>query len=95
MKTTLNIEITTADKLPVLMEEGDSWDNYTPAQKTECAQFQEEFAERVHLAFVRWFKECLFLEQALDYVLVDSETSVEGWEELADYKTKIEVKRAK
>ena len=90
MKTIIKIEVTTADKIPVLMEDGDVWANYTKEQKEECRALQADYAERFHQNVVGAIKTNPATERFFEDVTED-EYSVEGFDSFKDYKTKIKV----
>jgi hypothetical protein len=93
MKTILQIEIETADTLPVVFENGDNETDYTPEQKAELPVFQQETAEDVHTRFVEHLLRMDFDEEMMEHAIED--LSVDGWESLSDYGTTIKVKQIK
>jgi hypothetical protein len=96
MKTTLQIEITTKDSLPVLFEEGDVEEKYNKKQKKELPLFQKEFATGFHKIIIDVIKDMAekenFEETFFDEL---DEYYVEGWDTLKDYGTEIIVKEVK
>lgn len=91
MKTILNVEIETADSLPVLFEEGDVESEYDAQKLKELPKFRKDWAKRVHQAIVKEIK--ALSEQDLQEGWLEEEY-IEGWDTLKDYQTTIKVKKA-
>lgn len=92
MKTTLSIEITSADKVTgILPEEGQTEEDFKGEDAKALDGFRKEFAKDFHKAIVDYLKG--YFADEFEEDLLDSldEYYVEGWDTLKDYGTKIKL----
>jgi len=91
LKTTINIEITSKDSLPVFPKEGETEKDYKGKEK-ELATMRKTFAKEFHkeaIKFIKYYFKENFEEEFLDSL---EEHYIEGWEDLKAYGTKIKIK---
>jgi len=89
-KTKLMVEISTTDSLNVFEEEGQTKKDYIGREK-ELMDFRKDFAKDVHWAIINRMKEHLPEMVEEDFFNNADDVSVEGFESLDDYETKIKV----
>jgi hypothetical protein len=92
LKTILNVEITSPDSMDVLPEEGQTEEEFKSKEKQkELRDFRKKFAKEYHQCILKFIKDYFkfnFEENFLDDI---SDYSVESWESLKDYGTKVKV----
>lgn len=91
MKTTLIIEIETADNYEVFPEEGQTMDDFI-GKEHEVKEFREEYTNMMHNELVSFVKKHLEENILDDYMDSLEELYIDGWDSAEDYNIKIKIK---